>query len=77
LAHVHFGGCDLAGADVSKVRCTDVDLRGARLDGVKGVGALKGATISPDQLVVLAPGLAHAIGLRIVDEEAALTARAP
>ena len=69
LAHVSFPGCDLAGADMSKVRCDHVDVRGARLDGLRGVGGLKGATIASDQLVVLAPGLAHALGLRIADAE--------
>jgi hypothetical protein len=28
---------------------------------------LKGATIASDQLVVLAPGLAHALGRRLAD----------
>ena len=42
--------------------CTKVDLRGARLDGVRGVGSLRGATIGVDQLFGLAPGLATAVG---------------
>ncbi len=65
LERVLFGGSDLAGADVSQVRCADVDLRGARLDGLRGIGALRGATIGADQLVALAPALAQALGVRI------------
>ena len=47
----------------------NVDLRGARLDGLQGVGSLRGATIGIDQLFGLAPGLAAAVGLRILSEE--------
>ena len=42
LEDVQFPGCDLAGADFSNARCADVDLRGARLDGLQGVGSLRG-----------------------------------
>ena len=65
LNDVTFDGTDLRGADVSQVRCERVDLRGARLDGIKGAGALSGATVSPEQLVVLAPALAAAVGLTV------------
>jgi uncharacterized protein YjbI with pentapeptide repeats len=65
LERVVFNGSDLAFADVSQMRCADVDLRGARLDGLRGVGALSGATIGADQVVVLAPALAQALGMRI------------
>ena len=64
-----FRGSDLAAADFSQARCSDVDLRGARVDGVKGVSALKGVTIGVDQLVVLAPALAVALGIRIVADD--------
>jgi uncharacterized protein YjbI with pentapeptide repeats len=69
LERVAFPASDLAGADLSQVRCADVDLRGARLDGLRGVGALAGATIAADQLVVLAPALAHALGMKIAADE--------
>jgi uncharacterized protein YjbI with pentapeptide repeats len=66
---VAFPDCDLAGADVSKVKCKNVDLRRARLDGLKGVGSLRGATIGIEQLFGLAPGLATAVGLRVVADD--------
>jgi uncharacterized protein YjbI with pentapeptide repeats len=43
----------------------DVDLRGAALESIDGVLHLRGATISPDQLHVLAPVMAESLGLRI------------
>jgi uncharacterized protein YjbI with pentapeptide repeats len=64
-----YPGCDLTGIDFSNARCTNVDLRGARLDGLRGVGSLGGATIGVDQLLGLAPGLANAVGVRILAEE--------
>jgi uncharacterized protein YjbI with pentapeptide repeats len=66
LDDVSFPDCDLTGADVSNARCSNVDLRGARLDGLRGVGSLSGATIRVDQLFGLAPGLANAVGLRVL-----------
>lgn len=50
--------------DVELVRC---DLAGC--DGLRGVGALRGATIGVDQLFGLAPGPAAAVGVRVLAEE--------
>lgn len=65
LDEVSFGGSDLTRADFSAATCATVDLRTARLDGLEGIAALKGATIGFDQLVGLAPALAIALGLTI------------
>src|SRR5207248_8727943 len=65
LAAVAFPDCDLTDADFSNARCTDVDLRGARLEAVQGIGCLRGATIGPDQLFGLAAGLAAATGIAV------------
>jgi uncharacterized protein YjbI with pentapeptide repeats len=43
----------------------DVDLRGADLDSIDGVRHLRGVTISPDQLTLMAPLLADALGVRV------------
>jgi uncharacterized protein YjbI with pentapeptide repeats len=69
LEQVAFADCDLRAADLSNARCAQVDLRTARLDGLKGIGSLRGATIGVDQLVGLAPGLAHALGLTVADDD--------
>jgi uncharacterized protein YjbI with pentapeptide repeats len=71
LEAVAFPGCDLAGMDFSQVRCADVDLRDARLDGIKGVNALRGSTIGVDQLFGLAPAFAQALGITIATDAAA------
>ena len=69
LEEVAFPESDLSGADVSNATCANVDLRGARLDGLRGVGALRGATVGVDQLYLLAPGLAAAVGLTVLADE--------
>jgi len=68
LDHIAFPGSDLASADLSQVRCQDVDLRDARLDGLKGIGSLGGATVDVDQVFGLAPALAVAVGLIVRNE---------
>ena len=65
LEAVQFPGSDLTAADFSNARCADVDLRDARLEGLKGVGSLRGATIGVDQLFGLAGGLAGALGISV------------
>jgi uncharacterized protein YjbI with pentapeptide repeats len=67
LQRVSFGGCTLARADFTKVTCTDVDLRGARLGITAGYESLRGATIDSVQLVELAPLLARHLGLTVSD----------
>ena len=68
LQKVAFPASDLAGADLSNARCVEVDLRGARLDGVRGVASLAGATIGTDQLIGFAPALAQALGIAVRDD---------
>jgi uncharacterized protein YjbI with pentapeptide repeats len=63
LTDVTFDRCELGGAQVSQVTCERVDLRGARLDDLRGAGSLRGATVAPEQLIVLAPALAASAGL--------------
>jgi len=75
LTRVRFPGCTLSGADLTKVSCVDVDLRGARLgDGASGemgiragYDCLRGARIDTLQLVTLAPLLAHHLGITVED----------
>ncbi len=71
---------DLAGAKVRRVSLAtcaigelvvvhadldELDLRGARIDRVDGVESLRGAIISAEQLLDLAPALAQAAGISI------------
>jgi uncharacterized protein YjbI with pentapeptide repeats len=75
LNRVRFPGCTLSGADFTKVTCTDVDLRGAKLGGGAagdggiraGYDSLRGARIDSVQLMTLAPLLAHHLGITVED----------
>lgn len=62
---VGFAGCRIGLLEASNCRLTDVDLRGADLDVVRGIASLKGATVSFEQLMTLAPALADELGLRV------------
>ena len=62
-----FINCELDGADFSNTKITKLDLRTSRLLNIKGISSLKGATISPTQLIVIAPQLAVEIGLVVQD----------
>ncbi|EFG65086.1 conserved hypothetical protein, partial [Streptomyces sp. SPB074] len=68
LERVAFVDCVVKGADFHKVTLKDVDLRQAAELGVAaGIGGLRGAAISPDQLIDLAPALAAELGMRVLD----------
>nr|WP_301539851.1 pentapeptide repeat-containing protein [Nocardioides sp. zg-DK7169] len=71
---------DLSSAKVRRVRLTDtrvaqldvrgstleaLDLRGADLAVIDGPLDLRGATVTPDQLTLLAPAFAEALGVRV------------
>ena len=58
---------DLTEAEVSQARLEDVALHGSTIDGLQGVAALRGATISPDQVMALALPVLHAAGITVTD----------
>ena len=65
LRIVRFVGSSIDELTVAGARLTEVDLSGATLRAIRGIDGLRGATISPGQLVDLAPLLADHIGLRV------------
>lgn len=65
MSNVSFSGCDLNGSNFDSAICKSVDLRGETLTSIKGVHGLKGATISSDQLIQLAPLLAAEAGFDV------------
>jgi uncharacterized protein YjbI with pentapeptide repeats len=67
LSHVTFTGCDLNEAEFVSAQCKQVDIRGEDITTVRGVLGLKGATISSEQLVQLAPLLATDLGFHVED----------
>ncbi|WP_194410326.1 pentapeptide repeat-containing protein [Microbacterium cremeum] len=64
---VAFDGSRIGALNVGGATLTDVDLRGADLQEVVGMTGLRGATISPDQLQLMAGALAELAGLRVED----------
>ncbi|MGJ9372791.1 pentapeptide repeat-containing protein [Nesterenkonia sp. CF4.4] len=60
---VRFSDCTVGSLESSGARLKDVDLRGAQLSRIVGLAGLKGAVISEEQLVELAPSLAQHLGL--------------
>ena len=64
---VCFEDCDLSGADLSKGRFVEVELRGCRLDGIRGAQGLRGVTTSWDDVLAAAAVFAAACGVRVRD----------
>jgi uncharacterized protein YjbI with pentapeptide repeats len=68
LERVAFVDCVVKDADLNKATLKDVDLRrAAELSVASGIGGLRGAAISPEQLIDLAPALAAELGMRVLD----------
>ena len=65
---VRFTDTRIASLELPRAVLADVDLRGAALSSVAGVGQLSGATITHDQAQQLAPLLAAHVGLSISDD---------
>ena len=65
LAEVRFVDCEIGKLLLGGATLTDVDLRGAELTAIDGVGSLAGATISETQLALLGPALAEHLGIRV------------
>ena len=64
LERVRMDACRLRRVDVSGVELAQVDLRGSEID-VNDPLALRGAVISPVQLIELSAALAHAAGIDV------------
>ena len=65
LRRVRFPGSSIGILGSSGARLTDVDLSGARLRTIGSIAGMRGATLSADQLVDLAPLLAAHVGIKI------------
>lgn len=64
-SRVAFNGTRIARLELSGSKLEDVDLRGARLAGIGSLDGLRGATITLDQLLDLAPALAESLGIKV------------
>lgn len=66
---VEFIGCELEKANFSNARVKSLNLRSSKLVGIIGTTSLKGAMVTYDQLLELAPSLAQDVGLVIASDE--------
>ncbi|MCC2031676.1 pentapeptide repeat-containing protein [Microbacterium allomyrinae] len=64
---VSFESSRIGALNASGATLSDVDLRGAEVLEVVGMAGLRGATISPEQLHLMAPALAQMAGIRVED----------
>lgn len=65
LTAVRFDTSDLSRADLSKVVVTGLDLRGSKIEGMRGAAALRGIRIAADQVVPFAVNVFAETGVRI------------
>lgn len=68
LERVEVVDCELAGADFRRASLTECRIRGASLDGVLGIEALRGVSMPWNDVVASAAALAAGLGIQI-DEE--------
>ena len=69
LRDVRFERCDLSGAALGQARLQRVELDGCRLDGVRAIGDLRGATMPWSDIVGHAGAFAAALGIGVVAVE--------
>ncbi len=67
LKNVTFAGCAIDGIDFTHAKLQNVDLRGSMLAKIKRPSDLKGVIITSEQLIYLAPQLAHEAGIKVED----------
>lgn len=67
LVNVIFDSCDINEMDVNGCKLKNVDLRSSTFTVIKGTNALKGAVMSRQQLIMLAPIFANEVGIKIED----------
>lgn len=66
---VRFHGCDLGECDLTDARLRRSELRGCELRGLHGVERLRGVGVTWSDLLELAPALAGALGIRLLDTD--------
>jgi len=65
---VRFHDCDLRGASFVHAQFTNSEFRRCRMDGIEGIEGLRGTSMELEQMLVLAPALAHALGVSLIGE---------
>lgn len=62
--------CVLGGAEFSKAKCDGIDLRGSKLEGVKGAASLTSCRITSDQMLPLGLALLATLSVCVEDQPA-------
>jgi uncharacterized protein YjbI with pentapeptide repeats len=70
LDAVRFVGCDMTATDLRGARIHRCELRGSRLEGLRGVERLRGAAMPWVDIVGAAGLWAQALGIAVLDEDA-------
>jgi uncharacterized protein YjbI with pentapeptide repeats len=65
LSAAVFTGCTFQGAEFAATAAQGCDLRESRLGGARGLVTLRGARVTADQTVTIAPRLATELGLTV------------
>lgn len=66
--HCALLGCDLGEASFDAARLREVDLHGSTVDDIRGALSLRGARISPDQILPLATSLLDALRIQVTEQ---------
>lgn len=64
LKNVLFENCEFAGVDFSNASCARVEFEETNLSEIKGISGLKGATMTEQNLIEIAPLLAREWGIK-------------
>jgi uncharacterized protein YjbI with pentapeptide repeats len=67
LTAVAFTDCDLTRAEFHNVRCERVRLEHCTVEGLRGVAGLRGAVVTPDEVVPLALSAFATLGITVDD----------
>ena len=65
LKNVEFVNCTINKVTFAKAKMVNVDISQSVVDGINGIGSLRGVTMGYDQLVQLAPAFASEAGIKI------------
>lgn len=66
-SRLSFAGTTVRTLTLDGARLSDVDLRSLDPERIDGITGLRGASLRPDQLQLLAPALARALGIHVAD----------
>jgi len=65
LKNVEFVNCTINKITFASARMMNVDISESTVDGINGIGSLRGVTMSYDQLMQLAPAFAAEAGIKV------------